>query len=169
MIKTVKLPLFLKQIDTLLSKYSHLQIKNVQIEKESLEYNATVLDLDSKKAIFRKAKITPKKMGFFVTLWKRNKYGVTTPFEKKDEFDFVIVEVNQLGKTGHFIFNKNILMEKGIISHLKNGKRGFRIYPTWDVPSNKQAVNSQIWQSQYFFEHKKMNSQTNSRLQEILR
>jgi hypothetical protein len=43
------------------------------------------------------------------------------------------------------------LIEKGIITHLdKEGKRGFRIYPPWDVTTNKQAQKNQIWQSNYF-------------------
>ena len=34
----------------------------------------------------------------------------------------------------------------------KEGKRGFRVYPPWDTATNKQAVKTQQWQLDYYYE-----------------
>ena len=47
----------------------------------------------------------------------------------------------------------NILIKNQILStNLKDGKRGFRVYPNWDIPQNKQATKTQNWQSQFFID-----------------
>jgi hypothetical protein len=44
-------------------------------------------------------------------------------------------------------------MDKGIVSYKKNeGKRGFRVYPPWSLPTNKTAQSTQKWQLEYFLE-----------------
>ncbi|EMM78684.1 MepB domain protein [Leptospira santarosai str. 2000030832] len=48
------------------------------------------------------------------------------------------------------IFPKQVLFEKGIVS---GRKRGFRVYPSWDKPTNKQALQTQKWQLAYFLEN----------------
>ena len=159
----------LNNLKLLFSKTCEIEIKNYQREKEGTNYNAALFDLGLTKAIFREAKITPKKIGLFVTLWKRNKNGVTTPFHEKDNIDIIIIEVKKLGRIGHFIFSKSILVEKAIISTTTTeGKRGFRIYPPWEIPSNKQATKSQLWQSRYFFEYKRMSEENNTYLRELI-
>ena len=56
---------------------------------------------------------------------------------------------NQLGQ---FVFPKSVLIAKGIISTTtKEGKRGFRVYPSWDVAKSKQAIKTQQWQLDYFW------------------
>lgn len=162
------LPLSLKEVNTLFSKNCNIEIEDYQIEKESSDYNAALFNLDEKKVIYRLAKITPKKIGMFVTLWKRNKSGITVPFHKTDNIDFVIVEVRKSDRIGHFVFNKKILVEKGIVSSSKEGKRGFRIYPPWDSPTNNQATASQKWQSLYFFENKNVNRDDSLRLRKLI-
>nr|WP_309046261.1 MepB family protein [Elizabethkingia miricola] len=39
-----------------------------------------------------------------------------------------------------------------LTSHSREGKRGFRIYPAWDISLNKQAEKTQQWQSEYFID-----------------
>ncbi|PJZ57785.1 MepB family protein [Leptospira barantonii] len=163
-----ELPAILSEVNLLFSKNCNIEIKDYRIEPESEDYNAASLTLDKKQVLFRLAKITPKKIGMFVTLWKRNKNGITTPYHKKDNVDLVIIEVRKSDRIGHFVFNKNILVEKGIITSNKEGKRGFRIYPPWELASSKQAVSSQVWQSRYFFEHQKVNQEDRLRLKESL-
>ncbi|WP_158857828.1 MepB family protein [Lunatibacter salilacus] len=34
----------------------------------------------------------------------------------------------------------------------KNGKRAFRVYPSWDATASTQAERTQQWQLEYFFE-----------------
>ncbi|TGM01097.1 MepB protein [Leptospira barantonii] len=167
-ISTLKeLPAILSEVNLLFSKNCNLEIENYRIEKESEDYNAASFTLNDKQVVFRLAKITPKKIGMFVTLWKRNKNGITAPYHKKDRVDLIIIEVRKLNRVAHFVFNKEILIEKGIFTSNKEGKRGFRIYPTWESPSSKQAHASQVWQSRYFFENHKIDSDT-LRLWELL-
>ncbi|WP_262511393.1 MepB family protein [Chryseobacterium pennipullorum] len=48
---------------------------------------------------------------------------------------------------------KKTLLEKGILSYeKKTGKRGFRVYPSWDTAENQQAQKTQKWQIEYFLE-----------------
>lgn len=76
---------------------------------------------------------------------------MTEPLHGTDSFDFVIIAVRQEHRFGLFVFPKNVLITKGIVSHKnKNGKRGFRVYPPWDKASNKQAQQTQKWQVNYF-------------------
>jgi hypothetical protein len=44
------------------------------------------------------------------------------------------------------------LIKKGIIyKEKKEGKRAFRVYPSWDRTKNKQAERTQKWQLSYFY------------------
>lgn len=131
----------------------NLKISEYKIEKESKEYGACRFVLNGKKVIGRNAKVTPKKVGQFVTLWKRFRNGPIEPMEITDPFDYCIVNVSAKERLGQFIFPKSILIEKGIIaSENQEGKRAFRVYPPWDLTTNKQALNSQKWQMHYFYE-----------------
>ncbi|WP_378186843.1 MepB family protein [Aquimarina sp. W85] len=129
-----------------------LPINNYSIENESQKYKACQFELGNVKIISRNAKITPKKVGQFVTFWKRSTTGLTEPFSESDRFDAYIVNVETKNAMGQFVFPKAVLIEKGIVaSSSKEGKRGFRVYPSWDTPTSKQAIGTQQWQLNYFF------------------
>jgi hypothetical protein len=122
-------------------------------EAESAEYGACKFSINGSKIIFRIAKITPTKIGQFVTIWKRNAEGITAPFDVSDDFDFIIIHTRKDEKWGQFVFSKAILLEKSVISEKnKGGKRGFRVYPPWDIVDNKQAEKTQKWQTPFFLE-----------------
>lgn len=54
---------------------------------------------------------------------------------------------------GFFLFTKDILIKNQILTtDYKEGKRGFRVYPNWDVPQNKQATKTQNWQNRFFID-----------------
>jgi hypothetical protein len=130
-----------------------LNISNFITEPESKEYNACQFQIDGRLAICRTAKITPKKVGQFVTSWKRNNQGITEPFSETNNFHHFVINVNTENRKGQFVFTKSILIAKAIVStKKKDGKRGFRIYPLWDTPTNKQAQKTQQWQLDYFYE-----------------
>lgn len=127
------------------------EIKNFRKSNESLEYEACSFEIKSKNIEYRCSKITPTKIGQFVTIWKRNELGITEPFSDLDNIDFVIITSQNEYDIGQFIFPKEILIEKGVFStNKKGGKRGFRIYPLWDLTNNKQALKTQNWQIPYF-------------------
>ena len=149
---TVTLPNELKTAKTLIYDQCGLELTNLKLNSESLEYGACSFELNNKKIQYRFSKITPKKTGQFVTIWKRNNHGITIPFDISDDLDFIIIGAKRENDLGQFIFPKSILAEKGIISRdNKEGKRGIRIYPPWDDVTNKQAEKTQIWQTKYFF------------------
>ncbi|WP_337967127.1 MepB family protein [uncultured Flavobacterium sp.] len=120
---------------------------------ESADYNGYQFYLNEKLICYREAKITPKKTGQFVTLWKRNKSGIIKPFDFDDEIDFVIISTRKEDLFGQFIFPKSILLEKGIFStKTKEGKRATRVYPPWNETTSPQAQKTQQWQLRYFYE-----------------
>lgn len=127
------------------------RLKNLKINSESIEYGACSFELNGHTVEHRISKITPTKTGQFVTIWKRNKNGVTEPLDILDNIDFVVITSKSDDKIGQFIFPKSVLVDKGIISQNgKNGKRGIRVYPSWDITTNKQAEKTQRWQTKYF-------------------
>lgn len=127
------------------------EFSNPEFEEESNEYWACRFEINDQKVIYRKAKITPTKIGQFVTLWKRTSQGPIAPFYIDDKFDFVIIVVAKENAFGLFVFPKSVLVDKGIVSNnVKEGKRGFRVYPAWDEAKNKQAISTQKWQLKYF-------------------
>ncbi len=128
-----------------------LDVTNIEKEVESAEYEAFTFKINSLYVIYREAKITPTKIGQFVTLWKRKVGQPIEPFHVSDKIDFIIISTRNSNQFGQFIFPKSILIERGIIStENKEGKRAFRVYPPWDLAENKQAQASQKWQLNYF-------------------
>ncbi|MCL2353596.1 MAG: MepB family protein [Defluviitaleaceae bacterium] len=108
--------------------------------------------MSEENTLFRIAKITPKKVGQFVSVWKRDaESGKTRPHDITDNIDFFVIKMEDGENFGHFIFPKDVLIDKGIISiNGVGGKRGIRVYPPWCVAPNKQAQASQLWQLRYF-------------------
>jgi hypothetical protein len=134
-------------------------LRNLKQRAESKEYGACSFELNGKIIEQRISKITPTKTGQFVTIWKRNKNGITEPLDNSDNFDFVIIMAKSGNNFGQFIFPKSVLADNGIITRNgKEGKRGIRVYPPWDVATTEQAKKSQSWQTEYFLTIKKDNS-----------
>lgn len=130
-----------------------LEISDFKNEAEGLDYDACQFQLDGKHIICRSSKITSKKVGQFVTFWKRNTAGITKPYSEAETIDFYVINVKDKDRFGQFVFPKYVLINKGIIStDTKDGKRGFRVYPKWDIVQSKQAEKTQKWQVDYFYE-----------------
>lgn len=123
------------------------------IELESSEYGACTFELNSLSIKYRVAKITPTKIGQFVTIWKRTANGPIEPHSSSDLIDLFIISTRKDNFFGHFIFPKSALSKYGIITNNeKEGKRGFRVYPPWDKTTSKQAQATQKWQLNFFLE-----------------
>ncbi|REC74448.1 MepB family protein [Chryseobacterium elymi] len=143
----------LKNVDELIFKPLGLKLLNVEEDIESKEYSGCSFVLKHLNIKFRTAKITPTKTGQFVTIWKRNEEGQTAPFDSNDLFDFYLISASTDNDKGIFIFPKEVLIEKGVLSHDKRiGKRGIRVYPSWDLTESKQAKATQKWQVDYFLD-----------------
>ena len=132
---------------------SKLEATNVQIEKESADYGALDFQLNGKLCKFRVGKVTPKKVGFFVKIWKRPGNSPIMPYDLVDPIDFFIFSVHSEKCFGQFIFPKKILAEKRVLSiDGKGGKRAMRVYPPSIITTSKQAQDTQAWQQDYFLE-----------------
>ncbi|MBA3603822.1 MAG: MepB family protein [Parachlamydiaceae bacterium] len=117
-----------------------LLCKNFVKEEESQDYSAYVFEMNHLRIKYRTGKITPTKIGQFVTLWKRIGDGDILPHDLSDPIDLFIVSVRDGEHFGQFVFPKHILFEKGVVSKDgKGGKRAIRIYPPWDTTESRQA------------------------------
>lgn len=146
-----KLPFHLAKVKELIYDSCGFEFSHFHKSEESAEYEACTFQLETLQIISRTAKITPKKVGQFVTIWKRNSAGITTPFHELDVFDFIVINVQKDEEFGQFVFPKSILIQKRIVAtEGKDGKRGIRVYPPWNFPTSKQAIKTQTWQLNYF-------------------
>lgn len=137
----------------LTQKANWLKISELNPDAECEEYEGFNFRLENINVKYRKAKITPKKIGQFVTLWKRDDGGKTVPFDVNDNFDFYLIAVEWDERFGVFVFPKKVLGERGILSKSnQEGKRGFRLYAEWDKPESQQAAKTKSWQCSYFIE-----------------
>ncbi|MCA0430457.1 MAG: MepB family protein [Bacteroidetes bacterium] len=159
----------LKIINELVYNKCGFNLTNLILNKESVEYEACSFKLNEKVIQYRVSKITPTKTGQFVAIWKRNKNGLTEPFNDLDDFDFIIITSKSENNFGQFIFPKSILVEKCIITKKgKEGKRGIRVYPPWDITTNKQAIKTQNWQIKYFLDFSIKNKLDKQKLKALL-
>jgi hypothetical protein len=149
-----KLNLFqneLKIIIELVYEKCGFVLTNLMQNLEGKKYGASSFLLNNQIVEHRFSKITPTKSGQFVTIWKRNKEGITEPFDVSDNLDFIIITTRSGSDLGQFIFPKQVLASHGVISKdNKKGKRGLRVYPPWEIAPNKQALLTQSWQIKYF-------------------
>ncbi len=131
----------------------HFKCSQPVMEAESAEYGACTFELNDLSIKFRIAKITPTKVGQFVTLWKRIGNGPIQPYDISDPIDFFVISTRQNNHFGQFVFPKSVLCEQGVLSTKgKGGKRAIRVYPSWDKTLNRQAQKTQQWQMKYFLE-----------------
>lgn len=132
-------------------------------EPDNAEYGGAIYTVDGVPVRFRRAKVTPKKVGAFVTAWRRAEAGevgsssTTEPMRAEDGVAALAVHIESgygVGlepRRGVFIFPTEVLGKRGLVSVAgKGGKRGFRIYPSWSVVTSAQALRTQKWQSEHF-------------------
>lgn len=151
----MKNEVFEKIVDNIQQVYSSNGITcgSIEAEIEHAEYGACYFSLNKKNVKFRVGKITPTKPGCFVTLWKRNAAGISIPHDADDPFDLYIFHVINDDSVGQFIFTRELLTNKKILSKDQHGgKRGFRLYPPWGQVLNNQAQKTQSWQLPHYFE-----------------
>ncbi len=130
-------------------------VAHLQPELESADYAACTLQLNGLRVQYRVAKITPTKVGQFVTMWMRVGRGPIQPFDLSDPVDVFVVSTRSGLHLGQFVFPKAVLAAQGVVASGDGtghhaGKRALRVYPPWDTTTSRQAQRTQTWQLQYF-------------------
>jgi hypothetical protein len=123
-------------------------------EAESADYAAASFELDGLRLRFRLARITPTKLGQFVTLWKRASGGPIQPFDESDAVDLFVIGTRDGERFGQFVFPMAVLAARDVVARAgQGGKRAMRVYPPWVRTTSKQAQATQRWQLAYFLAH----------------
>lgn len=142
----------LTYVNELLYAPHHLTIKNIQEETQNADYGAGLFQLDSKSVRFRVAKITPTKVGQFVSFWEKDAANKNQAFSYENATDLLVINTfHNNGDFGQFVFPKEVLLQQNILKTANTkGKMAIRVYPSWDTPTSKQAIATKKWQSPYF-------------------
>lgn len=129
-----------------------LSLEAVREEVQNSEYGAGVFQLNSKSIRFRVAKITPTKVGQFVAFWEKDEENKNQPFSYEKATDLLVINTfTHENDFGQFIFPKEVLVKQQILkTDTTKGKMSMRVYPSWDQPVSKQAIETQKWQLEYF-------------------
>ena len=129
-----------------------LTVKSVKEEKQNSKYGAGTFRLSSRTVRFRVANITPAKEGQFVALWEKDENNKNQPYSYEEAPALLVITTfKNDNKFGQFIFPKDILFQRNIFrSSSTKGKMAIRVYPSWDKPTSKQALETQKWQLPYF-------------------
>lgn len=138
--------------------YRYADLRNVNqvdvtAEEQGSDYQAGRMEIDGELWRIRTARVTPRKPGAFVAVWRRNPHGKTEPFSSPYTCAGPMVFVEDDGRLGVFTFPDKALGQLGIYSSAQSaGKRGFRLYPAWSTGLNAQAARTQVEQAAFFEE-----------------
>ncbi|KAB7672045.1 MepB family protein [Bacillus sp. B1-b2] len=135
-------------------KPNQLVIHSIREEVQNADYGAGIFQLNSKSVRFRVAKITPNKNGQFVSFWEKDENNKNQPYTYDHATDLLVINTfANSNRFGQFVFPKDVLEQQDILkTATTKGKMAIRVYPSWDEPTSKQAINTQKWQLDYFIE-----------------
>ncbi|EOI05094.1 hypothetical protein UAY_00568 [Enterococcus moraviensis ATCC BAA-383] len=134
-----------------IGKFTTATLENLFIEEQNREYEGVTFSIGKQTFRSRKAKITPKKAGYFVVFWEKDVENNNQPYEAATAPDKLVITVFDQEKIGQFIFPKEILIKKRILSQGEiKGKMAMRVYPNWVEELNKTAAATQKWQREFF-------------------
>jgi len=126
-------------------------VTHCEKERWNEEYEALTFTCSHQTYRSRRGKKTPRKNGYFLTLWEKDSNGRNIPFTANDFSDYLLVFVIDGDCQGYFCFPRKELVQRGILSSPgKKGKMAFRIYPSWCCGLNTSARRTQAWQVRYF-------------------
>ncbi|ECL7819264.1 TPA: MepB family protein [Listeria innocua] len=129
------------------------ELEIIREELQNKEYRGMIVKTakDDTTIRTRLAKKTNKKAGYFVAFWEKDEFGKNCPFNENDSADFLSIVVMDGDLNGLFVFPRECLIEKGILtSEVGIGKMAARFYPSWCQDLNKTAEKTQAWQQVYF-------------------
>ncbi|WP_369899792.1 MepB family protein [Bacillus manliponensis] len=143
----------IEKLNNMVYEPNNLLITDLKEEKQNSEYAGGKFQLNNKNIRFRVSKITPNKIGQFVSFWEKNKNMKNQAFSYESAPDLLVITCIDDNKLGQFIFPKEILLKEKILKTQKQkGKMAMRVYPIWDKPVSNQAKKSQMWQLHYFID-----------------
>lgn len=141
----------IRKLNNIIYKPNKLIITNLKEEKQNAEYAGCLFHLNHKSIRFRISKITPNKIGQFVSFWEKDDNMQNQAFSYDAAPGLLVITCIDDNKLGQFIFPKEILLKEKILkTQSQIGKMAMRVYPIWDTPESNQAKKSQMWQLQYF-------------------
>lgn len=161
----------LKYINKMIYEPNHLKVKSVQEEKQNAKYAGGTFELASQSVRFRVANPTPTKLGQFVAFWKKDENKKNRPYLLEETYDLLVITTfkNEY-EFGQFVFPKEVLLKQNIVrSDATKGKMAIRVYPSWDQPTSKQAMQTQEWQLPYFIDLSQPNDLTIAKIKEVYR
>lgn len=129
------------------------ELELIQKEEFNAEYEGAIVrriedQLDIRS---RRAKLTPKKAGYFVAFWEKDANNKNQPFKVAEAPDKLAIVVIDGDKQGYFLFGKETAALKQIYSSGQTkGKMAMRFYPDWCTELNATAKKTQAWQTKYF-------------------
>ncbi|WP_062050344.1 MepB family protein [Bacillus sp. JCM 19034] len=137
---------------------NHFIINAIREEAQNSDYGAGIFQLNSKSVRFRVAKKTPIKIGQFVAFWEKDRNHKNQAYSYEKATDLLVVNTFTSNNFGQFVFPKGVLAKQNILkTATTKGKMAIRVYPGWDKPTSKQAIEIQKWQLKYFVEMNKTN------------
>jgi hypothetical protein len=147
---------------------NHFIIKDIQEEVQNSDYGAGIYQLNSKSVRFRVAKKTPIKIGQFVAFWEKDRNYKNQAFSYENATDLLVINTfTSKNNFGQFVFPKEVLVKQKILkTTTTKGKMAIRVYPRWEKPTSKQAIETQKWQLEYFVE---LNEHNHLSMQELLK
>ena len=147
---------------------NHFIIKDFREEVQNSDYGAGIFQLNSKSVRFRVAKKTPTKIGQFVAFWEKDSNHKNQAFSYEKATDLLVINTfTSENNFGQFVFPKEVLVKQNILkTATTKGKMAIRVYPRWEKPTSKQAIETQKWQLEYFVE---VNKRNHLPLQELLK
>ncbi len=99
----------------------------------------------------RSGKFTPKKKGAFVVMWEKDGNNKNKPYDFLEFPQYLVVIISRQNKSGYFLFPKEELKKRRIISDgVIVGKMGFRVYLPDETGLNQTALRTQGWQAEYY-------------------
>ncbi|MDA9472355.1 MepB family protein [Enterococcus sp. 5H] len=138
-------------ISKLIYQISQSSLENVILEEQNKDYEGAFFTIGKHSFRSRKGKRTPKKQGYFVVFWEKDTLNNNKAYDFVRAPDKLIITIFDEDKRGQFIFPKELLAEKNILStENKQGKMALRVYPDWVTSLNKTASMTQKWQLPYF-------------------
>lgn len=108
------------------------------LESSKYDHISMRFTMNNKNILFCSSKTTDDRPGHFVTFWTKDNQNKNRPYSLEDDIDVIVIncryqdEKNNKLYHGHFYFDKNTLIEQGILAtENTKGKMAMRVFPPW--------------------------------------